>query len=108
MIENNLRVIVSDDEPLAMELIADYVRKTPGLDLVLQTTHSLEALQWVKEAKADLIFLDIQMPDLTGIQFMKIIRNACMVIITTAYTDYAVQGYEHEVVDYLLEPVTFD
>ena len=108
MIDKNLRVIVTDDEPLAMELIADYVRKTPGLELILQTTRSLEALQWVQEGKADLIFLDIQMPELTGIQFMKIIRNSCMVIITTAYTDYAVEGYDHDVVDYLLKPVTFD
>jgi DNA-binding LytR/AlgR family response regulator len=108
MIENNLRVIVTDDEPLAMELIADYVRKTPGLELVLQSTRPLEALQWVQEGKADLIFLDIQMPELTGIQFMKIIRNACMVILTTAYTDYAVEGYEYDVVDYLLKPVTFE
>ena len=108
MIENNLRTIVTDDEPLAMELISDYVRKTSGLELVLQTTHSLEALQWVQGAKADLVFLDIQMPELTGIQFMKIIRNSCLVVITTAYADYAVEGYDHDVVDYLLKPVTFD
>jgi DNA-binding LytR/AlgR family response regulator len=103
-----LRVIVTDDEPLAMALIADYVRKTPALQLVLDTTKPLEALQYVQEGKADLIFLDIQMPELTGIQFMKIIRNACQVIVTTAYADYAVEGYEHDVVDYLLKPVTFE
>lgn len=103
-----LRVIVTDDEPLAMQLIADYVRKTPGLELVMQTTKSLDALQWVQEGKADLIFLDIQMPELTGIQFMKIIRNTCQVIVTTAFTDYALEGYEYDVVDYLLKPVTFD
>src|SRR5688500_5163368 len=103
-----IQVIVTDDEPLAMNLISDYVCKTPGLSLVFQTTKALEALQWVQEGKADLVFLDIQMPELTGIQFMKIIRNACQVIITTAYTDYAIEGYEHEIVDYLLKPVTFD
>lgn len=106
--QTTLRVIVTDDEPLAMQLIADYVRKTTGLELVLQTTKALEALQWVQEGKADLVFLDIQMPELTGIQFMKIIRNACQVIVTTAYTDYALEGYEYDVVDYLLKPVTFD
>ena len=106
--QTTLRVIVTDDEPLAMNLIADYVRKTPGLELVFQTTKSLDALQWVQLGKADLIFLDIQMPELTGIQFMKIIRNACQVIVTTAYTDYAVEGYEHDVVDYLLKPITFE
>jgi DNA-binding LytR/AlgR family response regulator len=103
-----LRVIVTDDEPLAMQLIADYVRKTPGLELILQTTKALEALQWVQQGKADLVFLDIQMPELTGIQFMKIIRNTCQVIVTTAYTDYALEGYEYDVVDYLLKPVTFE
>lgn len=106
--QKSLRVIVTDDEPLAMNLIADYVRKTPGLQLVFQTTKALEALQWVQEGKAELVFLDIQMPELTGIQFMKIIRNACQVIITTAYTEYAVEGYEYDVVDYLLKPITFE
>jgi len=104
----HLRTIVVDDEPLAMHLIADYVRKTPGLELVFHTTKVLEALQWVQEGKADLVFLDIQMPELTGIQFMNIIRNRCLVIITTAYTDYAVEGYDYDVVDYLLKPVTFE
>ena len=103
-----LRVIVVDDEPLAMQLIADYVRKTPGLELVFQTTKVLEALQWVQDGKADLAFLDIQMPELTGIQFMKIIRNSCKVIITTAYADFALEGYEYDVIDYLLKPVTFE
>ena len=103
-----LRTIVVDDEPLAMQLIADYVRKTPGLELVFHTTKVLEALQWVQEGKADLVFLDIQMPELTGIQFMKIVRNSCQIIITTAYSEYAVEGYEYDVVDYLLKPVTFE
>lgn len=103
-----LRTIVVDDEPLAMQLIADYVRRTPGLELVFHTTKVLEALQWVQEGKADLVFLDIQMPELTGIQFMKIIRNTCQIIITTAYSEYAVEGYEYDVVDYLLKPVTFE
>jgi DNA-binding LytR/AlgR family response regulator len=68
----------------------------------------LEALQAVQEGKADLLFLDIQMPELTGIQFMKIIHKACKVILTTAYAQYALEGYEHDVVDYLLKPVTLD
>ncbi len=102
-----IRCIVVDDEPLSVKLIADYVDKTPGLELALKTTHVFEALQKVQEGKADLIFLDIQMPELTGIQFIKIIRNACKVILTTAYSEYAVESYEHDVVDYLLKPVTF-
>jgi DNA-binding LytR/AlgR family response regulator len=103
-----IRCIIVDDEPLAVALLADYVSKTPGLQTVLRTTHVLEALQAVQEDKADLLFLDIQMPELTGIQFMRIIRKKCKVILTTAYTQYALEGYEHDVVDYLLKPVTLD
>ena len=103
-----IRCIIVDDEPLAMGLLADYVLKTPGLETVLGTTHVLEALQAVQEGKADLVFLDIQMPELTGIQFMKIIRNTCKVILTTAYPQYALEGYEYDVIDYLLKPITLD
>jgi DNA-binding LytR/AlgR family response regulator len=103
-----IRCIIVDDEPLAVALLADYVMKTPGLETVLRTTHVLEALQAVQEDKADLLFLDIQMPELTGIQFLKIIRNRCKVILTTAYTQYALDGYEHDVTDYLLKPITLD
>lgn len=103
-----IRCIIVDDEHLAVMLLADYVEKTPGLQLVLRTTQVLDALQAVQEGRADLLFLDIQMPDLNGIQFMKIIRNSCRVILTTAYAEFALAGYEHDVVDYLMKPVTFD
>lgn len=103
-----IRCIVVDDEPLAVELLADYLQKTPGMQVVLKTTHVLDALHSVQQGNADLLFLDIQMPELTGIQFMKIIRNACPVILTTAYGEYALEGYEYDVVDYLLKPVTFE
>ncbi|HEX9511565.1 MAG TPA: LytTR family DNA-binding domain-containing protein [Puia sp.] len=103
-----IRCVIVDDEPLAVSLLADYVRKTPGLEIMLSTTHVLEALQAVQEGKADLLFLDIQMPELTGLQFMKIIRKSCKVVLTTAYTQYALEGYEHDVVDYLLKPITLD
>src|SRR5437016_14664132 len=89
-----IRCIIVDDEPLAVALLVDYVQKTPGLEVVLRTTHVLDALQAVQEDKADLLFLDIQMPELTGIQFMKIILRRCNVILTTAYTQYALEGYE--------------
>lgn len=105
---NNIRCIVVDDEPLAVELLADYIGKTPGMQVALKTTHVLDALHSVQEGKADLLFLDIQMPELTGIQFMKIIRNVCPVILTTAYSEYALESYEFDVVDYLLKPVTLE
>jgi two-component system LytT family response regulator len=103
-----IRCMVVDDEPLAVDLLAGYIQKTPGLQLVLKTTHVMDALHQVQDGKADLLFLDIQMPELTGIQFMKIMRNACQVILITAYSEYALAGYEHDVTDYLLKPVTFD
>lgn len=106
--QNLIRCIIVDDEPLAVTLLAQYVEKVPGLAVALKTTHVLEALSVVEQGDADLIFLDIQMPELSGIQFMKIIGNRCKVILTTAYTDYALQGYEHDVVDYLLKPFSFD
>jgi two-component system LytT family response regulator len=72
------------------------------------TTSPLGALQWVQEGRADLVFLDIQMPELTGLQFLKICGPRCKVILTTAYPEYALDGYEHDVVDYLLKPIAFD
>jgi len=103
-----IRCVIVDDEPLAVALLADYVSKTSGLQVVLRTTHVLEALQAVQEDKADLLFLDIQMPELTGLQLMKIIGHKSKVIVTTAYPDYALDGYTFDVIDYLLKPITFD
>ncbi|MES1161053.1 MAG: LytTR family DNA-binding domain-containing protein [Bacteroidota bacterium] len=103
-----IRCVIVDDEPWALSLLTDYVRKTPDLEVVLSTTHVLDALRAVQEGKADLLFLDIQMPELTGLQFMNIIQKSCKVVLTTAYTQYALEGYEHDVVDYLLKPITFD
>ncbi|MET0299033.1 MAG: LytTR family DNA-binding domain-containing protein [Flavitalea sp.] len=108
MPEQILRCIVVDDEPPAVRLIADYVKRTPGLECVLASSDVLEALQAVQAGKADLVFLDIQMPELTGIQFMKIVKNNCGIIVTSAYSEYAIEGYEYNVIDYLLKPVTFD
>ena len=103
-----IKCLIVDDEPLAVNLLKDYVDKTPELECISATTNVLEALRCVQDGRVDLVFLDIQMPELTGIQFMKIIRNNCSVIITSAYAQYAIEGYEHDVVDYLLKPVTFD
>ena len=103
-----VRCVIVDDEPLAVGLLVQYVEKVPGLTVVFKTTHVLEALQVIEAGNADLLFLDIHMPELSGMQFMKIIGNRCKVILTTAYTEYALEGYEHDVVDYLLKPFSFD
>ncbi|SFQ26964.1 LytR/AlgR family response regulator transcription factor [Hymenobacter arizonensis] len=103
-----LRCIAVDDEAYASRLLAAYIEKVPFLELVGTTTKPIEALLWVQEGRADLVFLDIQMPELTGLQFLKLCGNKCKVILTTAYPEYALDGYEHDVVDYLLKPIAFD
>lgn len=103
-----IRCLVVDDEPLALDILTDYIAKIPFLQLVNATTSAFEALAQVQDGKADLVFLDVQMPELTGIQFLKIINGKCDVILTTAYPQYALDGYELDVVDYLLKPIAFD
>jgi DNA-binding LytR/AlgR family response regulator len=103
-----LKCIIVDDEPLALALLSDYVGKFTGLELIAATSDPVKALQLVKIASPDLIFLDMQMPELNGVQFLKILQQRVMVIITTAYSEYALDGYEHHVVDYLLKPIMPD
>jgi two-component system LytT family response regulator len=101
--------VVVDDEFPAVKLLADYVRKTSGLDLVCETTSALNALNYLTENSVDLIFMDIQMPELNGMELLNVIKNtSTKVILTTAYSDYAVKGYEHDVIDYLLKPITLE
>jgi len=100
--------LVVDDEPLALHILEDYISKIPFLQLVKSTTNPIEALSLVQNGEADLVFLDVQMPELTGIQFLKISNGKVKVILTTAYSQYALEGYELDVVDYLLKPIAFD
>jgi DNA-binding LytR/AlgR family response regulator len=103
-----IRCLAVDDEAYAARIIADYISKTPFLELAGTTTNAVNALVQVQEGKIDLIFLDIQMPELSGIQFMKLCGSKCKVILTTAYPEYALEGYEHDILDYLLKPIAFD
>ena len=103
-----LRCIIVDDEPLPLELLSDYVNKTPFLELAGKYTNPLEALSALHQQPIDLIFLDIQMPELSGIQFIQLAGEKTRVIFTTAYPNYALQGYELNVIDYLLKPVSFE
>lgn len=103
-----IRCLVVDDEPLALHILEDYISKVPFLELVKATTNPIEALTLVQEGNIDLVFLDVQMPELTGIQFLKISAGKTKVILTTAYSQYALEGYELDVVDYLLKPIAFD
>jgi len=103
-----IRCLVVDDEPLALHILEDYISKMPFLELVKVTTNPIEALQVVQEGAVDLVFLDVQMPELTGIQFLRIANGKAKVILTTAYPQYALEGYELDVIDYLLKPIAFD
>ncbi|MDR6921643.1 MULTISPECIES: LytTR family DNA-binding domain-containing protein [Chryseobacterium] len=103
-----IKCIIVDDEPLAISLLENYVRKVPFLELVFSAENPITALEYIRTNNCDLIFLDIQMPELTGINFMKIVGDSHKYILTTAYSEYALEGYEHHVVDYLLKPISFD
>lgn len=103
-----IRCLVVDDEPLALDILIDYIDKVPFLNLVKATTSAFEALSLAQAEQIDLVFLDVQMPELTGIQFLKILNGKCKVILTTAYSQYALDGYELDISDYLLKPIAFD
>jgi DNA-binding LytR/AlgR family response regulator len=103
-----IRCLVIDDEPPALAILADYIGQVPFLTLAGTTTDPIEGLTWVQQGRADLVFLDIQMPRLTGLQFLKLAGHKVRVVLTTAYPEYALDGYENDVVDYLLKPIAFD
>lgn len=103
-----IRCLIVDDEPLALQILEDYLSKIPFLQLVKATTNPIEALTLVQTGGIDLVFLDVQMPELTGIQFLRISNGKAKVILTTAYPQYALEGYELDVIDYLLKPIAFD
>ncbi|OOQ61397.1 LytR/AlgR family response regulator transcription factor [Mucilaginibacter pedocola] len=103
-----IRCLVVDDEPLALHILEDYISKIPFLELVKATTNPIEALTLVQDGSIGLVFLDVQMPELTGIQFLKIANGKTKVILCTAYPQYALEGYELDVIDYLLKPIAFD
>ncbi len=105
---DKIKCIVVDDEPLAISLLESYVQKIPFFELVFSTENPILAVEYLQHHEADLIFLDIQMPELTGINFMKIIGDRKKYILTTAYSEYALEGYEHNIIDYLLKPVSFE
>ena len=103
-----LRCCVIDDEPLARDLICSFIKKTPFLELENSYSTASEAVRSVIEGKVDLVFLDIQMPELNGMEFARIIPENCRVIFVTAYEQYALEGFRHNALDYLLKPVSYN
>jgi two-component system LytT family response regulator len=96
--------IAIDDEPIALDIVAAHAAKVPFIDLKASFTNAFEAITYLQQNKVDLIFLDIKMPDISGIDFLKALSKPPMVIFTTAYSEHAVQSFELDAVDYLLKP----
>ena len=99
-----IRCIAIDDEPLALQQLAAYIKKTPFLELVAQCQSALEARQFLEQDTVDAIFCDINMPDLNGMDFVKSLQAPPLIVFTTAYSEYAVEGFKVNAVDYLLKP----
>ncbi len=105
---NQLQCVIVDDEPLAREVIRRYVQRVPSLHLVAECSNAIQALTVLRQNEVQLLFVDIQMPEILGTEFIRILKHPPQVIITTAYPEYALEGYELDVVDYLLKPVQFE
>lgn len=106
---NDLKItcLIVDDEPMAMKLVESYVEKTPFLSLKMKCSSAIEAMEFLKSHPVDLLFLDIQMPDLTGIEFSKMLPKNTRVIFTTAFDEYALEGFKVDALDYLLKPFDY-
>lgn len=102
------KCLIVDDEPLARDLMRSHIEKLENFQIVAECGDAMKALQELRTRSVDLMFMDIQMPQITGIEFLKTLKNPPKVIITTAYREYAVDGFELDVVDFLLKPITFE
>jgi DNA-binding LytR/AlgR family response regulator len=101
------KVLVVDDEPIARDVIKSYIAQVNSLELTGEFENAIDSHSFIKSHRVDLIFLDIKMPELSGIEFLRSLKNPPRVIITTAYREYALEGYELQIVDYLLKPISF-
>lgn len=102
-----IRCIAVDDEPLALVKMRNYIDRIPYLELVADFDNAIDTINFLRKESVDLLFLDIQMEELTGIQLLEVVKAPPMVIMTTAYDEYALKGYEMDVLDYLLKPIDF-
>jgi two-component system, LytTR family, response regulator LytT len=103
-----MRTLAIDDEPLALQLVEGYIKKTPFLEFLGTFDNPLDALEFITDEPVDLIFLDIQMPDLKGTEFARLLNNGPKIIFTTAYEKYAIEGFKLDAVDYLLKPFSYE
>lgn len=100
------KCMIVDDEPLARDLIRGHIEKLENFEIVAECDNAMKALSALREKHIELIFMDIQMPQITGIEFLKTLKHPPKVILTTAYREYALEGFELDVVDYLVKPIT--
>lgn len=105
---NKIKCLITDDEPLAVQVLEKYVRNLDYLELAGCCSNAIETINFLQKNKIDLLFLDIQMPGLTGIDFLKTLMRPPRVILTTAYREYALEGFDLNVLDYLLKPISFE
>ena len=105
---SKISCVIVDDEPVAREILASYVAKIPNLELVKLCKNAMEAFDVANQQKIDIFFLDINMPDISGLSLAKSINQKSKIIFTTAYREYAIEGFNLEAVDYLLKPISFD
>jgi DNA-binding LytR/AlgR family response regulator len=103
-----INCIAIDDEPLALDIIRDYCSKIPFLNLIRTFDNAMDSIEFIRNNKLDLLFLDIQMEELTGIQLLHALKHRPYVIFTTAYDSYAIQGFELDIIDFLLKPISFE
>jgi len=103
-----IKVLIVDDEPIARDIMETYVQKLPELQLAGSCKNALEAFRFISQQEIDLLLLDINMPEITGMDFLRTLKNPPLVIFTTAYAEYAIESYELNAVDYLLKPVSFE
>jgi len=103
-----IRCLIVEDEPLARQVLARYIQQTAGLQLVYSCAHALEAFAFISQQQVDLLFLDIQLPQLTGIEFIRSLKQPPAFVLTTAYPEYAAESYDLEAIDYLVKPITYE
>jgi DNA-binding LytR/AlgR family response regulator len=104
----NLNCVITDDEPIAQEIIEEYAKMIPGLNIVAKCRNAMDTLQVLRSNKVDVLFIDIQMPGITGLDFVRSLKERPAIIFTTAYPNYAIDGYDVDAVDFLLKPISID
>jgi two-component system, LytTR family, response regulator len=104
----NLNCVITDDEPVALEILADYIAMVPGLELVANCRNAMETWSALRLHRVDILFMDIKMPGINGLDFVRSLRNRPAIIFTTAFPQYAIEGFDLDVLDYLLKPISID